>query len=169
VAVTEGDGGLRALARKALTALDDKRAPGLLVRALANKDALIQANAVEAMRAIGGPRIFEVIIEHWKEFWGASARDHVFIGTQRSYVADYEISGDSYDPVVKTFFTGVVLDAKVLSVERDVWYVWIRELTGERKLPNEPEAWQRWLKKNEPALAKQAAKNKAEAAAEFKE
>ena len=46
---------------------------------------------------------------------------------------------------------------------------WIRELTGEKKLPNEPEAWQRWLKKNEPALAKQAEKNKAAALAEFKE
>lgn len=169
VAVAEGDGSLRALARRALTALDDKRAPSLLVRALANSDPLIKANAIEAMRAIGGPRVFEVIIEHWKEFWGASARNHVFIGQQRSYVADYDISGDSYDPVVRTFFTGVVLDTKVLQIEGDLWYVWIRELTGERKLPNEPEAWQRWLKKNEPALAKQAQKNKTEAAAEFKD
>ena len=156
VAVAEGDGALRALARKALAARDDKRTANVLVGALSLDDALFKSNAVEALRDIGGPRVFEVIIEHWKEIWGASPRDHIFVGQQRSYIADYEISGSSYDPVVKNFMTGVVLDAKVLKVEGDAYYVWIREITGERKLPNDPAAWQRWLKKNEPALAKKS-------------
>jgi hypothetical protein len=163
VAVAEGDGSLRALARKALTARDDKRAASLLVSALNFDDALIKSNTIEALNEIGGPRVFEVIIEHWKEIWGASPRDHVFIGTQRSYIADYDISGNSYDPVVKTFMTGVVLDTKIVKVEGDVYYVWMRELTGERKLPNDPAAWQRWVKKEEPRLVKLAEKKKAEA------
>ena len=168
VAVAEGDGALRALARKALAARDDKRTANVLVGALSLDDALFKSNAVEALRDIGGPRVFEVIIEHWKEIWGASPRDHIFIGQQRSYIADYEISGSSYDPVVKNFMTGVVLDAKVLKVEGDAYYVWIREITGERKLPNDPAAWQRWLKKNEPALAKKSDFIKAAAVDYFK-
>jgi len=169
VAVAEGDGALRSLGRKALIAIDDKRAPELLCRALNAEDPLVKNNAIEAMREIGGPRVFEVIVEHWKEIWGASARDHVFFGQQRSYIADYDISGASYDPVVKSFFTGVVLDAKVLKVEADIYYVWIREVTNERKLPNDPAAWNRWIKKNEAQLAKQQEKNKADAIAALKE
>ena len=169
VAVAEGDGSLRALARKALIAEDDKRAPKLLVNALNFDDPLIKNNTLEAMRQMGGQRVFEVIVEHWKEFWGEGPRGYTFIGTQRSYIADYDISGNSYDPVVKSFMTGVVLDTKVLKVEGDVYYMWIREVTGERKLPNDPAAWERWIKKNEANLAKQAEKNKADAVAELKE
>ncbi|HLX64643.1 MAG TPA: HEAT repeat domain-containing protein [Planctomycetota bacterium] len=169
VAVAEGDGSMRALARKALTALDDKRAVQLLCKGLTVDDPLIQNNAAEAMRDIGGPRVFEIIIEHWKEIWGPSARGNIFIGQQRSYIADYDISGNSYDPVVKTFLTGVVLDAKVVEVEVDRWYYWIREVTGEKKLPNDPIAWQRWVKKNEADLARQAEKKKLDAIAAFKD
>ncbi len=163
VAVAEGDGSMRALARKALIAEDDKRAPKLLAKALEVNDPLVKNNAIEALRDIGGPRVFEVIVEHWKEIWGEGPRGYVFIGTQRSYISDYDVSGSSYDPVVKSFMTGAVLDAKVVRVEADVYYVWIREVTGERKLPNDPAAWQRWIKKNEALLAKQAEKNKADA------
>ena len=122
-----------------------------------------------AMRQIGGPRVFEIIVEHWIETWGAGSRNHVFFGQMRSYIADYDISGDTYDPVVRTFLTGVVLDAKSLRVEVDVYYYWIREVTNERKLPNDPMAWKRWVKKNEALLTKQAEKNKAEAIASLKE
>lgn len=168
VAVAEGDGTLRNVARKALAARDDKRTADLLVGAMQIDDPLIKSNTIEAMKDIGGKRVFEVIIEHWKEFWGPSARDHVFIGTVRSYIGDYDISGNSYDPVVRSFMTGVVLDAKVLKVEADIYYVWIREITGDRKLPNDPLAWERWMKKSEPELAKKAAALKAAAIEFFK-
>src|SRR5947207_2280889 len=81
----------------------------MLVTAMQIDDALIKANTLEAMKELGGPRVLEVIIEHWKQYWGPSARDHIFVGQQRSYIADYDISGDSYDPVVRSFMTGVVL------------------------------------------------------------
>ena len=34
-------------------------------------------------------------------------RASMFIARQQSYVADYEISGDSYDPTVRQFLVGV--------------------------------------------------------------
>ena len=49
-------------------------------------------------------------------------RASMFIARQQSYVSDYEISGDSYDPVVRQFLVGVVLDVKPI-VSSDRRYV----------------------------------------------
>jgi len=49
-------------------------------------------------------------------------RAHMFVARQQSYVADYEISGDSYDPVIRQFLEGVVLDVKPI-VSSDRRYV----------------------------------------------
>jgi type II secretory pathway component GspD/PulD (secretin) len=46
----------------------------------------------------------------------------MFIARQQSYVSDYEISGDTYDPVVRQFLAGVVLDVKPI-VSSDRRYV----------------------------------------------
>jgi len=46
-------------------------------------------------------------------------RAHMFIAEQQSYIADYEISGDSWDPVVRQFLQGVVFDVKpIVSADR---------------------------------------------------
>jgi hypothetical protein len=166
VAAAEGDGSLRALARKGLAARDDARVPGWLVHVVERSDELVRANAIAALKEIGTPRVFEVIIEHWKETWGASPRDHCFFGNVRSYIANYEISGDTYTPVVRSFFTGVVLDAKVLRVEGDVFYITIREVAPEDvKLPNDPAAWMNWLQQERDKLTKLAELKKRAAAA----
>src|SRR5205814_1520861 len=39
-------------------------------------------------------------------------RANMFVARQQSYIADYEISGDSYDPTIRQFLDGVVLDVK---------------------------------------------------------
>jgi len=49
-------------------------------------------------------------------------RANMFVARQQSYVADYEISGDSYDPVIRQFLVGVVLDVKPI-VSSDRRYV----------------------------------------------
>jgi type II secretory pathway component GspD/PulD (secretin) len=43
----------------------------------------------------------------------------MFIAEQQSYIADYEISGDSWDPVIRQFLQGVVFDVKpIVSADR---------------------------------------------------
>jgi tetratricopeptide (TPR) repeat protein len=39
-------------------------------------------------------------------------RAHMFVARQKSYISDYEISGDAYDPVIRQFLSGVVLDVR---------------------------------------------------------
>jgi len=46
-------------------------------------------------------------------------RAHMFVARQQSYVADYDISGDTYDPVIRQFLSGVVLDVRpIVSADR---------------------------------------------------
>jgi general secretion pathway protein D len=46
-------------------------------------------------------------------------RAHMFIAEQQSYIADYEISGDSWDPVIRQFLQGTVFDVKpIVSADR---------------------------------------------------
>ncbi len=163
VAVADGDGSVRDLARKALVVRGDDRTPKILVTALRAEDQLVRANAAAAMKAIGGPRIFEVIIEHWKETWGAGPRANMFVGNMRSYVADYDISGDSYDPVVRSFLTGVVLDAKSLRVEGDIYYITIREVTPFENVnvAKDPAAWNEWVKQERAKLVEDSKKKRA--------
>jgi hypothetical protein len=167
-AVVEGDGSLRNLARKGLAARADERVPNWLVQVVEHSDGLTRANAVETLKAIGGPRVYEVIIDHWKETWGAGPRAHVFFGNMRSYVADYDISGDAYDPVIKTMFTGVCLDAKSLRLEGDIYVVTIREITADDpKLSADPAAWEQWLRKERANIAKAGEEKQKAAAADL--
>jgi hypothetical protein len=166
VAVAEKNVELRALARNGLIARQDECAPALLEAALHHPDADVHANTIAALRGIGGPRIFEVLIEHWKESAGPGPRDHIFSGQQRSYVKDYDVAGAVYAPVVSSFLTGVVLDCKMEHMEGDLYRYWIHEVApNDVKVSDTPEAWQKWLDKERPKLADEAKKKRATAVA----
>lgn len=56
-------------------------------------------------------------------------RAHVLVATQRSYIADYDVSGAVYDPVIRSFLVGVVLDLKP-TVSYDRKYITMDVRTG---------------------------------------
>ncbi|MCW8133825.1 MAG: hypothetical protein KIS92_25990, partial [Planctomycetota bacterium] len=56
-------------------------------------------------------------------------RAHVLVASQRSYIADYDVSGAVYDPVVRSFLVGVVLDLKP-TVSYDRKYITMDIRTG---------------------------------------
>jgi type II secretory pathway component GspD/PulD (secretin) len=49
-------------------------------------------------------------------------RAHMFVANQYNYVADYEVSGDTFDPLIRQFLSGVVLDVRP-TVSSDRRYV----------------------------------------------
>ena len=164
VACAEKNAALRELAQTALTARRDECTPMLLTAALSHSDEEIRNNAIGAMKAMGGPRVFEVIIQHWHDSCGPGPHNHIFQGTQRSYVGDYDVAGAVYDPVIKSFLTGVSLDLKVEHIEGDIYYYAIREVAGpDVKLPNDIGAWQTWVHNHAPNLAQDAEKKTAAA------
>lgn len=129
-----------------------------VVKHLRAKDPEGRARAVKMLEALKGPRVFEAVIEHWRETWGAGPRAHMFVAQQRAYVADYEISGDSYDPVVRTFLSGVVLDVKPLMAWADIYIVKLmREMTGEDR-GADVGAWRRWWQDQQAAKAPEVPK-----------
>ena len=166
LAAVDHDEKIRELARNALVVRGDDSALQLLTTALHNNDPLVCANAEEALAAFGGPRVYEVLLEHWQESFGPSGRSSVFIGNQRSYVAGYNISGGSYEPVVKTFMTGQCLDGKVLGGWGDAYYMTLLQVSPKNvQLPADPQAWERWLKGARTELAKDGEQRRAAATA----
>ncbi|GMV80094.1 MAG: hypothetical protein AMXMBFR7_12780 [Planctomycetota bacterium] len=49
-------------------------------------------------------------------------RAHIMVAQQRSYIADYDVSGAVFDPVIRAFLIGVVLDVKP-TVSHDRKYI----------------------------------------------
>jgi len=65
-------------------------------------------------------------------------RAHMFIAEQRSYIADYEISGDAYDPVIRQFLRGTVFDVKpIVSADRRYITLELRPTTARLVRMNE--------------------------------
>lgn len=63
-------------------------------------------------------------------------RAHVLVATQRSYIADYDVSGAVYDPVIRSFLVGVVLDLKpTVSYDRKYITMDIRTGTATENVP----------------------------------
>lgn len=123
----------------------DPRTPRLLARRLASGEPEERKRTVAALKAIGGPKVYEALVEHWRETWGPGPRAHMLVAKQRSYIADYDISGDAYDPVIRQFLEGVVLDVKPLLAFADIYILKaLREVSGQ-DFGNDRKAWEKWL------------------------
>ncbi|MHC4502298.1 MAG: hypothetical protein ACYTFI_03255 [Planctomycetota bacterium] len=65
-------------------------------------------------------------------------RAHMFVAEQRSYIADYEISGEAWDPVIRQFLRGVVFDVKpIVSADRRYITLELRPTTAELRRVDE--------------------------------
>ncbi len=65
-------------------------------------------------------------------------RAHMFVAEQRSYIADYEISGGSWDPVIREFLQGIVFDVRpIVSADRRYITMEVRPTTAELRRMNE--------------------------------
>lgn len=73
-------------------------------------------------------------------------RAHMFVATQTSYIADYEISGDMYDPVIRQYLEGVVFDVRpIVSADRRYITLELRPTTAQLEGPPQRiviRAWQ---------------------------
>ena len=62
-------------------------------------------------------------------------RAHMFVANQANYIADYEISGDSFDPLIRQYLVGVVLDVRP-TVSSDRRYVTLEIRPAQVELAN---------------------------------
>ncbi len=59
-------------------------------------------------------------------------RAHMFVAMQSSFIADYEVSSDMWDPIIRQFLQGVVFDVKpIVSADRRYITLELRPATAE--------------------------------------
>jgi hypothetical protein len=122
-----------------------------------------RANAAEALGVIGNsaavaPLVARLASPPQATSTGRIPHSHIFVGTQRAYVQDFDVQVAQFqavaDPVVNTMIEGMVTDAAVdgvMDVQYQVENATIRtalsRLTGVR--PGETsKAWAAWWKEN---------------------
>lgn len=106
--------------------------------------------ALNALQALGGRETVEVLITKIEMRWGKFPRSHLFIGTQRSYISDYDVSGSAYDPVVRSILSGTVLDVQILEVVITKYIIEeLRRLGADDVVLKDPRQWKEFLKKDE--------------------
>ena len=149
-AVKEDDQAMRGTARTAWARLarENDSAVDEMVPALDFKNVMEAGRAFEALKDAGGAGVVEALVTKTTERWGKFARSHILIGTQRSYIADYDVSGAVYDPVIKSYLTGVVLDTQILEVVIETYIVeQLRALGAGADVIRTPKLWKEFVQK----------------------
>lgn len=125
-----------------------KRAIREMGEGLDLKNPIEKRRAFEALKGVGGRGVLEVLITKTTTRWGKGPRGHIMIARQRSYIADYDVSGAVFDPVIRSFIVGVVLDTRALAIEM-IHYVIeeIRRLGASEAVQKDPELWADFVKR----------------------
>jgi len=79
----------------------------------------VQANAV--LQAIRKDQTSDLLLSPRLTQFN-NQRAHVLVAQERAYIADYDISGNSFDPVIRSYLTGVVLEVRP-TVSHDRKYI----------------------------------------------
>lgn len=129
---------------------DGKKAAEEMGNALDLENPTEKQRAFQALREVGGNGVLEVLITKITMKWGKFPRSHMIVGSQRSYISDYDVSGATYDPVVKSILTGVVFDVQITEVEVTKYIVEeLRHLGADDDTLKHPNAWKDFVKKQE--------------------
>ncbi len=96
-------------------------------RALFSRNPRISVNAARILAELDDLRGVDVIIRRVSTSLGASGRSNIFVGTQNSYIQDFDVeiaqAAAIGDPIIQTIRDGVILDYKVLGGSGERWIV----------------------------------------------
>ena len=145
----------RSVRKESLTALKTIAHPDtatFFIPALRSRSSTRRQHAADALAVFPDRRAAAPLVDAMRYTWSAFGRSYFFQGTQRAYVADYElVSGGTgfsivevADPVVRTMTTGVVLDAHVERVEVRRYRNALRKITGQ-DFGTDFKRWKKWL------------------------
>jgi hypothetical protein len=156
-AVMDKDPEVRLASAAALRSLADPQIVKPLAKAMWSASPEIRANAAEALGEVSGVGAVEWLITRVSTSGGPGARNHIFVGSQVTYVSDFDVeiaqAAQIGDPIVQTIREGAMLDARVLNVreeytilERRVAFTALRKATG-KSFGEDPQAWKEWFEK----------------------
>lgn len=159
-AVRDTDRDVRRASLRALRVIRHERTSDYLIPHLASRQERHRVRAANALGAFPGERAVPALLAVATKRWSDFGRSYFFQGTQRAYIADYElVSGGTgfsivevADPVVRTTQTGVVLDVNVRTVELRAYSRALARLTGE-DFGTDMRRWASWWKAHRPERA----------------
>lgn len=152
----------REAAARAISDLGAYEVAGPLVRAVESSNGPLRLRAVEALGASRDAAFVEPLMGRLYTLTARAgggsgyrpSRSHLFVGTQRAYVQDFDVEvaqGSSVaDPVVNTLIEGVVLDVSVIGVQEVEVRTELRSIRGAlgkitgRKPGSSNKAWRSW-------------------------
>jgi len=158
-AVLDASQEVRQSAALSLKAFQDAVVIAPAVRALSSKHTELRKNAAEALGLMEYREAVEPLVARLAALQSGSGggyapRQHIFNGTQRSYIQDFDVEvaqgAAIADPIVNIMIEGSVLDVAVVSVnqyqvatESVALRRSLEHLTGQ-KPGDSAAAWQRW-------------------------
>jgi hypothetical protein len=165
-AILDSKEDVRIASARALRALGQPDALFPLARALGSANAAIRANAALAMGEFGDIRGVEYLVSRLKQNWGPSQRANLSVMNQVSYIQDFDVeiaqAAQIGDPIVGILREGVILDYRLLGVDRTMELVERRlirgalsKLTGEDK-GEDAVAWEKFWAENKERLLAEA-------------
>ncbi len=152
----------RESAARAISDVGAYEVAGPLIRALESGNGALRLRAVEALGASRDGAFVEPLMGRLYTLSAQSGsgsgyrppRSHLFVGTQRAYVQDFDVEvaqGSSVaDPVVNTLVEGVVLDVSVIGVQEVQVRTELRSIRGAlgritgRKPGSSNKTWRAW-------------------------
>jgi hypothetical protein len=151
----------RVVREKALSALDvaartvdDREKVGrFLVRALGRENPFQRVHAAAGLMVFPVASALPALVMRLRESTAGFGRVSMSVITQRSYIADFELSSggtgnvvaEVADPIIANFTEGTVLDVQVVQWERNVVVTVLQRLSGQR-FGADPDAWEDWLR-----------------------
>ena len=159
----------RESAARAISDVGAYQVAGPLVRAAESTNGALRLRAVEALGASRDGAFVEPLMGRLYTLTARAgsgsgyrpSRSHLFVGTQRAYVQDFDVEvaqGSSVaDPVVNTLVEGVVLDVSVIGVQEVEVRTELRSIRGAlgkitgRKPGASNKAWRSWWESEEAA------------------
>ncbi|MBL8693621.1 MAG: hypothetical protein JNJ88_05940 [Planctomycetes bacterium] len=162
-ALYDGDPAVREVATARLKGADDVRSLQRFTSALWEKSTILRFHSAEALGALGRIEAVPALVNRMSGLQQAAASGasghptaSLFVGEQRAYVSDYNVevaqASAIAEPVISVLQSGVVLDARVLSVQwqkvigQEVAVVRgaLARLAG-RDLGDDPKTWMAWF------------------------
>ncbi len=153
-AIMDRDSAVRGAAVASLVSLAPQDLAKPFAKAMWSESPEVRMNAVEALGAIGGASAVEWVITRWQTSGGPGGRNHIFVGSEITYVSDFDVeiaqAAQIGDPIVGKIREGVMLDYRVTNVreefttvERRVFSMALQRATG-RSFGEDPVAWRKW-------------------------
>lgn len=128
---------------KAISKLNFQIAPKALVNSISLNDPVSVGQVAMALANVGDPAPAKNLIQKLNSIRPVTS--YIAITNSRNYVADYDVVDGAYDPIVKTYHEGVVLEVTVL------WVTVVKAnlIAALNKLPlnnqgDTDEAWFKW-------------------------